>query len=181
MCGTQWIEATYPFAGANTENFRPEPEPCDWWPELSLPLPLPEPQVTALRYIAGRMNKICSDAAPATIAVFTGCDAAGKLMAAEALAYELQRPLYRVDRSEIIGYWNVDTEKYFALTLNAARAEDSILMLDNADGLPAALFKTLESYPGLSILTMDSAREAATALRKPAYYVVDFPFPYDTE
>lgn len=72
--------------------------------DFSLPLPLPEEQVIALRKIADRMSMTRSSVRPGLIAVFTGCDAAGKLMAAEALAYELQRTLRRVDRSEIDGF-----------------------------------------------------------------------------
>jgi len=181
MCGTQWIEATYAFAETNNRNFQPERVPCYWWPDLSLPLSLPETQVTALRYIAGRTSKLSSGTASSTIAVFTGRDAAGKLMAAEALAYEMQRPLWRVDTREIGDFSIADFENYLVHTLNAASAENAILMVDNADGLSNALFRRIEGYRGLCILAIDATQEAAANLRNPTYFVVDFPFPYDNE
>jgi SpoVK/Ycf46/Vps4 family AAA+-type ATPase len=149
--------------------------------DFSLPLPLPEEQVTALRKIADRMNKTCASVRPGMIAVFAGCDAAGKLMAAEALAYELQRPLHRVDRSEIDGFSYGEPGKDFARILSAVRAENAILILENVDDLPNALFQTLEDHPGLSILITDSNQETSIALRNSTHYIVDFPFPFDNE
>jgi SpoVK/Ycf46/Vps4 family AAA+-type ATPase len=148
---------------------------------FSLHLPLPEEQVIALRKIADRMSKTCASVWPGMIAVFAGCDAAGKLMAAEALAYELQRPLHRVDRSEIDRFSYGEPDKHFARILRAARAENAILILENVDDLPNALFQTLEDHPGLSILITDSDQETSAALRKSTHYIVDFPFPFDNE
>ena len=173
MSAAQWIDAQN-FGAPNTDSFRPDP--CDFWRDLSLPLPLPEAQVIALCKIATRMRETCLDAPIAIIAVFTGSDAAGKLMAAEALGYETQRTLYRVDTSEINGL-----DGQLARVLNAARAENAILMFDNAESLPGSLLQSLKAYPGLSILTVDSTEDATAEISAPHHYVVDFPFPSDGE
>ncbi len=141
-----------------------------------MPLPLPETQVIALCKIATRMSETCFDTPSGMIAVFTGSDAAGKLMAAEALGYETQRTLCRVDASEIGG---IDGQ--LERILNTARSENAILIFDNAESLPGTLLQLLKNYPGLSILTVDSAEDAPAELSKPQHYVVDFPFPSDSE
>jgi hypothetical protein len=175
MSASRWIETTCLLA--EPHNFRPQPRDGGFWRDLSLPLALPEAQVAALRNMAGRMDHACSDTRSGMIAIFTGRDAAGKLMAAEALAYEMQRPLHRVDSSEMSGA----PDKHFARVLHAACSENAILMLDNAGSLPNRLLQSLKSYSGLSILTADSAQETSAALRESAHYIVDFPFPFDNE
>jgi hypothetical protein len=177
MSAAQWIEAGRFFVDRCPDQIRSKTEPCDGWTELSLPLPLPESQVAKLRRMAGQMNDNCADMPSGVIAVFTGSDAAGKLMAAEALAYEMQRVLYRVDVNEV----ELAEEPHFARILNTAKAQDAILMLGNADGLPISMIQFLKGYSGLSILTTDSPREISTMLYKAAHYVVDFPFPAEYE
>ena len=177
MSAAQWIEAGQFFVDPCADQFRSGTESRDVWQDLSLPLPLPESQVAALRRIAKRMNAICPGLTSGVIAVFTGCDAAGKLMAAEALAYEIQRTLYRVDAGE----FGPPETTHFALLLSEAKAENAILMIDNACGLPIALIESLRGYSGLSILITDSAQEISTNLRQSAHYLVDFPFPADNE
>jgi len=165
MSAAQWIAAQY-FAMPNTD-------PCGFWKDLSLPLPLPEAQVLALCKIVMRITDPSSGTS-SMIAIFTGSDAAGKLMAAEALAYETQRPLYRVDKSEIS-----ESSNQFARILKTARSEKAILMFDSADDFSDAMLQTLQKQPGLSILMMDSPENAARCTPQP--YLVDFPFPSDNE
>jgi hypothetical protein len=150
------------------------------WQDLTLPVSLPETQVTALHSIAKCMSNGRGISPWGMLVVFTGCDAAGKLMAAEALAYELQRPLHRVDGNEMLTLSDREAQKQLARTIKAAGEERAILMIDTTAGLPNALLHTLRSYPGLSILTMDSARNASARLVL-AHYAVDFPFPFDNE
>ena len=173
MSAAQWIDSQN-FATANTDSFRPDP--CDFWRDLSLPLPLPETQVIALCRIATRMSEAYFDSPSGVIAVFTGSDAAGKLMAAEALAYETQRTLYRVDGSEIS-----EVNGQFMRILNTARAENAILMFDNVGSFSDPLLQSLKAYPGLSILTVDSAEGTEAEFSAAHHYVVDFPFPLDSE
>jgi hypothetical protein len=177
MSTSQWTDERH-FLAEPTNVF-PGPRCGNFWNDLSLPLSLPEAQVVALRNITARVSD--TSISSGTIAVFTGCDAAGKLMAAEALAYEMQRPLHRVDPTEIDGLSSQERERHFARILNAARAENAILMLDNVAGLPNALLQKLEGYSGLSILAMDSAQETWTALDQLTHSIVDFPFPFYNE
>ena len=179
MSAWWWIDSSCPFAGQAPDCSRPEPSRS--WRGLSLPLPLPEAQVAALCRIASCMSDRCSSISPAIIAVFTGRDAAGKLMAAEAITYETQRALYRADASEVTGLSDLDAKAHFARILNAASAENAILMLDNAESLPNSLLHALADYPNPSLLTADSAQELSKSLRKVAHYVIDFPFPADNE
>lgn len=180
MSASQWIETTCPCAGREPDCIRGV-EPSRSWQGLSLPLPLPEAQVAALCMIASCMSDKCSGVFPAIIAIFTGRDAAGKLMAAEALAYETQRVLYRADASELSELPTRDAEEHFTRTLNEAHAGDAILMLDNAESLPNSLLHALADYPGPRILTADSAQELSKSLRRVSHYLIDFPFPTDNE
>ncbi|HMD21777.1 MAG TPA: hypothetical protein VKH40_15740 [Alloacidobacterium sp.] len=173
MSAAQWIDAQN-FAATNTDSFRPDP--CDFWRDLSLPLPLPEAQVIALCKIATRMSETCFESPSGMIAVFTGSDAAGKLMAAEALAYETQRTLCRVDRTEIS-----EVDGQFTRIVDGACAENAILMLDNAESLSDTLLQSLKTYPGLSILIVDSVEDASAELCEAHPCIVDFPFPSDSE
>ena len=181
MSASQWIQTTCPFAEPKPACIRHESECCGSWRDLSLPLPLPEAQVAVLRRIAGRISDQCPIASPTMIAVFTGRDAVGKLMAAEALAYEMERTLHRVHASEIGGLSTQEAKRHFTRILHAATAENAILMLDNAEGLPSSLLHMLADYPSPSILATDSGQELSQPLRKAAHYVVDFPFPLDNE
>jgi hypothetical protein len=163
----QRIDA-YNFAVPNTE-------PCGFWQDLSLPLPLPEEQVLALCKIAMRITN-SPFATSGVIAIFTGSDAAGKLMAADALAYETQHPLYRVDKSEIS-----ESSAQLLRILNTGRSKNAILMFDNADDFPKAILQTLQEQPGVFILTMDSTENALATLCTSQLHIVDFPFPSDNE
>lgn len=177
MSTSQWTDERH-FLMERANTF-PGPRCGNFWSDLSLPVMLPEAQVVALRNIVCRMSD--ADMSAVTIAVFTGRDAAGKLMAAEALAYEMQRPLHRVDPNEIDGLSPRERKTHFARILNAGKSENAILMLDRADDLPNALLQNLEEYPGLSILATDSAQEAWTVLDELTHSIVDFPFPFDNE
>jgi hypothetical protein len=172
MSALRWIEVTDFFTEHEPGQAWLQPGCCDLWRDLSLPLPLPDVQVCALRKIA---DQICN-ADSGVIAVFTGRDAAGKLMAAEALSYELERSLHRIDTSEISNLSAVEIENYFVRILHDARDENAILMFDNADRLLNSRLGTLESYRGLVILTTDSVLEMPAA-----HHTVDSPFPADTE
>ncbi len=176
MSAAQWITGQFD-PDPCPDQLKPEAEAGYGCRELSLPVPLPELQVAALLRIADWINRKCSGAGSGVIAIFTGRDAAGKLMAAEALAYEIQRTIYPVRMSEI-GFAG---EPHFARILDAASTEEAILMIDNANGLPLRLIQRLESYPGLSILIADSLGEVPTRVCLSAHSIVDFPFPADSE
>ncbi len=179
MSASPWIGLKKDCPESDAASFGPESQRYGSWQDLSLPLSLPERQVAALHDISDRMTGRCSE--KAAIAIFTGCDAAGKLMAAEALAYEIQRPLFRVERSEFIGLSLQQTIEQLARTLDRAHAEKAILMFDLSGDLPDAFLRALQSYPGLSILAMESTQSASMVLRRSIHFIVDFPFPFDNE
>jgi hypothetical protein len=177
MSAVPWIEDKHSFATPDPDGKKSEPQAGEVWRELSLPLSLPQSQVAALCRIAGRISPEDPRAAASVVTVFTGPDAAGKLMAAEALAYELQRPLHRADAGEP----GLAEKPHFSRTLEAAETENAILLLENADHAPGCLIQKLKSYPGLSILISDSGQTVPTRLRAVAHSVVDFPFPSENE
>ncbi|QNI34185.1 AAA family ATPase [Alloacidobacterium dinghuense] len=181
MSALPCIKASYFYAEPDPARLRAEQQCRDSWRDLSLPLPLPEAQVIALCKIATHLNFKGANASSCLIAIFTGQDAAGKLMAAEALAYEVQRTLYRIDLSEIGEFLAEDGKRRLTQMVAAARTENAILIIDNADDLPGPLLKLLAAYSGLSILMTDASHERSSPMYRSAHYVVDFPFQTETE
>ncbi|MGD9703045.1 MAG: Pvc16 family protein [Acidimicrobiia bacterium] len=68
-------------------------------------------------------------------AVFAGDDDASKRAAAEALANDLRRPLYRVDLGRVDSAYIGETEKQLAQLFDAAERSGAILLFDEADAL----------------------------------------------
>ena len=112
---------------------------------------------------------------PKTTALFTGLNHKGKLAAAEAIAAELKRPLYKIDISRLETKYIGETEKNLASFFNKAGREGAILFFDEADALfgkrtdvsdahdryaniePNYLFKRIAQYHGLVILSTNKS------------------------
>jgi SpoVK/Ycf46/Vps4 family AAA+-type ATPase len=128
-----------------------------------------------------------------TMALFAGPAGTGKTMAAEALAAEAGRDLYRIDLAGVISKYIGETEKNLDRVFEKAAANDVILFFDEADALFGQrtgvrdahdrytntdtnyLLQRIEHYPGLVILTSNRKSNLDEALLRRDRFVVDFP------
>ena len=128
-------------------------------------------------------------------ALFSGPSGTGKTMAACVLAASLDRPLYRVDLSQIFDRYVGETEKNLARIFDAAEAGRVILLFDEADALFAQrsevkssndryanlevnyLLQKMEEHRGIALLTTNLDASIDVAFRRRIRFTVHFPFP----
>ena len=173
-------------------------------------LVLPEAQCRSLRQIAvhtrhrltvlydwGFAGKSARGLGIATL--FCGESGTGKTLAAEVLAGELGMPLYRIDLSAVVSKYIGETEKNLRRVFDAAEALGAILLFDEADALfgkrsevkdshdryanieVSYLLQRMETYGGLAILTTNHKNALDTAFQRRLRFVVNFPFPDQTQ
>lgn len=128
-------------------------------------------------------------------ALFTGDSGTGKTTAAEAIAYELDLDLYRIDLSMVVNKYIGETEKNLKKIFDAAEDGGAILMFDEADALfgkrsevkdshdryanieVGYLLQRMESYRGLAILTTNMRNSLDRAFTRRIRFIVNFRFP----
>ena len=129
------------------------------------------------------------------VVVFAGASGTGKTLAAEVLANELGRSLYRIDLSRVASKYIGETEKNLELLFDKAEADDAILLFDEADALfgkrsevkdshdryanieVSYLLQRMESHGGIVILETTRRNAIDPALLRRSRHVVDFPQP----
>jgi SpoVK/Ycf46/Vps4 family AAA+-type ATPase len=149
-------------------------------------------QKTILNDISQRTRDTGGQRDNPTSALFTGAGAADQMDAAEALAKDLQKDLYRVDLNKVVSKYVGETEKNLDRLFRAAESAGAILFFDEADALFAQrsevkdshdryanieinyLLQRLETYDGLAILATNS-KDAIEKLSDRVNLVVDFP------
>lgn len=132
-------------------------------------------------------------------ALFAGPSGAGKTMAAEVLARELQLDLYRIDLSAVVSKYIGETEKNLRRVFDAAEMGGAILLFDEADALfgkrsevkdshdrhanieVSYLLQRMEAYRGLAILTTNQKDALDDAFLRRLRFVIEFPFPSAAE
>ncbi len=132
-------------------------------------------------------------------ALFAGESGTGKSMAAEVLANELRRELFRIDLSAVVSKYIGETEKNLAQVFDAAEEHGCILFFDEADALfgkrsevrdshdryanieVSFLLQRMEAYDGLAILTTNQKTALDPAFHRRLRFVVNFPFPQSGE
>ncbi|MBI2767716.1 MAG: ATP-binding protein [Chloroflexi bacterium] len=128
-------------------------------------------------------------------ALFAGPSGTGKTMAAEVLANDVGRELYRVDLSTVVSKYVGETEKNLRRVFDAAEDAGVILLFDEADALfgkrsevrdshdryanieVSYLLQRMESFAGLAILTTNMKQALDPAFLRRLRFVVQFPFP----
>jgi vesicle-fusing ATPase len=128
-------------------------------------------------------------------ALFTGPPGTGKTMAAEAIASELQLPLYRIDLSQVVNKYIGETEKNLKRLFDAADVAEVILFFDEADALfgkrtevkdahdryanleISYLLERMERFKGLAILATNRRRDLDEAFLRRLRFVIEFPVP----
>lgn len=169
-------------------------------------LVLPEPQMITLRQIASQVQHRLTvyerwgfgragSRGLGISALFAGESGTGKTMAAEVLAGELCRDLFRIDLSAVVSKYIGETEKNLARVFDEAADSGAILLFDEADALfgkrsevrdshdryanieVSYLLQRMEAYRGLAILTTNQKTALDPAFQRRLRFIVHFPFP----
>jgi SpoVK/Ycf46/Vps4 family AAA+-type ATPase len=141
---------------------------------------------------AKRARDASSSAATAGLtALFVGPDSTARTRAAEVLAHELGRDLYRVDFGRITSKYIGETEKNLTRVLEAAESREWVLLFDEADALFGKrtdvkdshdryanieinyLLDRLEAFNGLAIVATNLRSSLDPAFTRRLRYVVD--------
>ena len=128
--------------------------------------------------------------------LFDGVPGTGKTFAAEVIANELHRPLQRVDMSNLVSKWVGETGENIVKLFAAARTNQSILLLDEADALLSKrtaqtskstdryanmeiniILQEIERYDGITILTTNLGQSLDEALERRIQYRITFKEP----
>ena len=150
---------------------------------------LPTRDLAQIRAIAAKANVRTSRKRKALL--FSGTNATA---AAEAMAKELRRDLYRVDLSAVVSKYIGETEKNLERLFAEAEAKDAILFVDEADALFGKradvkdahdrysnlevnyLLRRMEKYDGLVVLASKPKLTLSMTLQR-RFSVYDFPPP----
>ena len=126
-------------------------------------------------------------------ALFTGPDEDAKLAAAQQLAAQLDRNLYRVDLSAVVSKYTGETEKHLDRLFAQAETKDWVLFFDEADALfgkrtsvkdshdryanqeVGYLLQCIEACAGAAIITLNRKGPLAKIWRQDFLKVVNFP------
>ncbi|MFE7757825.1 ATP-binding protein [Streptomyces sp. NPDC057429] len=132
-------------------------------------------------------------------ALFAGGSGTGKTLAAEVMAKELGLDLFVIDLSQVVSKYIGETEKNLRRVFDAAEQGGALLLFDEADALfgkrsevkdshdryanleVSYLLMRMEAYRGLAVLTTNMKQALDTAFMRRIRFVVDFPFPGESE
>jgi SpoVK/Ycf46/Vps4 family AAA+-type ATPase len=155
-------------------------------------------QATLKEIIVARREKRRSKQTAGIGVLFAGAQDKEQNAAAQMLAKELGRDLYRVDLSKIVSKYIGETEKNLRQVFAAAKASDSILFFDEADALFGKrsqvkdshdryanmeinyLLQQIEKYDGITIIAAKRKESIDQGFMRRLRFVVDFPFPRRT-
>jgi SpoVK/Ycf46/Vps4 family AAA+-type ATPase len=128
-------------------------------------------------------------------ALFYGPPGTGKSLAAEAVAYELGRPLRRVNMAQITSKWVGETAQNLEALFREARQHEAVLVFEEADALfagrtpvgsatdryanldTAVLLREIERFPGVVILTSNLVDNIDDAFQRRLRLTLAFPTP----
>lgn len=169
-------------------------------------LVVPAPVAAALRNLVERARgrdaahaglgvTLAATGHPGLRALFTGASGTGKSLAASYVATCLDAPLYRVDLGAVMNKYIGESEKNLGRLLDAAAADDVVLLFDEADALFGRrsagkqsgeryanmltnfLLTRIEHHPGVVILTSNARERIDEAFTRRLDHVVEFPLP----
>jgi SpoVK/Ycf46/Vps4 family AAA+-type ATPase len=128
-------------------------------------------------------------------ALFAGPPGTGKTLAAEALAGELDLPLFCIELASVVDKYIGETEKNLERVFSAVERVDGILLFDEADALfgkrsevsdardryanieVAYLLQRIEAFDGLAILATNLRANLDEAFQRRLDMILDFPEP----
>ncbi|ASC73022.1 hypothetical protein XM38_039840 [Halomicronema hongdechloris C2206] len=120
-------------------------------------------------------------------------------MAAEALAHQLDLPMYRIDLSQVVNKYIGETEKNLKRLFDTADISDTVLFFDEADALfgrrtevkdahdryanleISYLLERMERFQGLAILATNRQKDLDDAFLRRLRYIIEFPLPEERE
>jgi SpoVK/Ycf46/Vps4 family AAA+-type ATPase len=129
------------------------------------------------------------------VALFTGADSTGKTLAAETLASNTKKDLYRIDLGRVVSKYIGETEKNLEKIFKRAENKNWILFFDEADALFGKrtevkdshdryanfdinyLLQRIDSYTGLVILATNKKTNLDQAFLRRLRYIIEFPSP----
>jgi len=129
------------------------------------------------------------------VCLFGGEPGTGKTLCAEILANELELNLYQVSIPRIMSKYIGETEKNIEKIFSTARANQSMLLFDEADSLFTSrvkvessvdrfsnmevnlLLQEIERFEGIVILTTNLDKNIDKAFQRRINFRIDFPFP----
>lgn len=135
-------------------------------------------------------------APPGVALLFHGPPATGKTLAAEAVAGELGKTLWRLRTDQILSKYIGETEKAIASVFRAARQSGDVVLLDEADSLLTdraeaerrwevsqvnLLLQEIERFPGVVILTTNRDQSLDPALERRLLARIEFGMPGEAE
>ena len=135
-------------------------------------------------------------APPGVALLFFGPPGTGKTLAAEAVAGELGKSLWRLRTDQILSKYVGETEKAIASVFQAAKASGDVVLLDEADSLLTdrastdrrwevsmvnILLQEIEKFPGVVILTTNRDLTLDPALERRLLARIEFGMPGEAE
>ncbi len=127
--------------------------------------------------------------------LFSGPSGAGKTMAAETIAKEVELDIYKIDLSTIVSKYIGETEKHLNKIFIEAETSNAILFFDEADALFGKrsevkdshdryanieinyLLQKMEEHEGIVILASNFKTNIDEAFLRRMHFVMEFPFP----
>ena len=137
-------------------------------------------------------NKVSTSKNGGRQVLFKGTNQQTKLAAAQKLAQEAGKELYRVDLSQIVSKYIGETEKNLNAVFEKAAKNGAVLFFDEADALfgkrttvkdshdkyanqeVSYLLQKIEAYQGLVILSLNAKANVDSAFLRRLRYVVEF-------
>jgi hypothetical protein len=131
--------------------------------------------------------------------LFCGAPGTGKTMAAEAVAHELQLPMFRIDLSQVVNKYIGETEKNLKRVFDAVEESDCVVFFDEADALfgkrtsvkdahdrfanieISYLLERMERLKGIAVLATNRRKDLDEAFLRRLRYLVEFPLPGEAE
>jgi hypothetical protein len=136
---------------------------------------------------------------PGYRALFFGPSGTGKTLAATLLGQEFQKPVFRIDLSQVVSKYIGETEKNLEKVFLKAEHKDWILFFDEADALfgkrssvqnahdryanqeVSYLLQRVEDFAGLVILASNFKSNMDTAFLRRFNAIIEFPLPGTAE
>lgn len=161
-------------------------KPAATWEHLSVP-----------RNTLAKLKAICARFArgKSMVVLFAGPAGAGRTIAAEAMANDLQLDLHRIDLSAVVSKYIGETEKNLSQLFHESAASGAIVLFDEADALfgkrsavkdshdryanidTGLLLQRMESYAGIVILATNRKSNIDEAFLRRIRYVVELSAP----
>jgi len=128
--------------------------------------------------------------------LFHGQPGTGKTLAAEAIGFDLGKPLKLVNCAQLLSKWVGDTPKNIDALFQEAKSTDAVLVFDDAEGLfgvrsgsadsacaryanvdVSLLLYHIEKFSGVVILSTNLVKNIDPAFFRRMRFVLEFPIP----